>query len=107
MKLAELAKEPKLTKITIDDPSMVKTYGEAIEFWVYDRLDMETFMKLANLEGQQNMEDVVKVMKNLIMDEKGKPILANGKILPNDVMIKAVERTVVALGNFATPTSQT
>ena len=46
-------------------------------------------------------------MKELILDEKGKPILANGKVLPNDVMIKAVEKTVVALGNFVTPTSKT
>tara|TARA_R110002111_G_scaffold47166_6_gene84467 strand:- start:2181 stop:2504 length:324 start_codon:yes stop_codon:yes gene_type:complete len=105
MKLTELAKEPKLVKIEIDDESMVKTYGEVIEFWVYDRVDMETFMKLANLEGGQNMEHIVKVMKDLILDEKGNKIIDNNKVLPNDVMIKAVEKTVSALGNFATQTS--
>jgi hypothetical protein len=107
MKLAELAKEPKLVKISIDDESMVKTYGEIIEFWVYDRVDMETFMKLANLEGGQDIKDIVVVMKDLILDEEGNKILNNGKILPNDIMIKAVEKTVAALGNFATPTSKT
>lgn len=107
MKLAELAKEPKLTKVTIDDPGMITLYGEAIEFWVYDRVDMDTFMQLANLEGGQNIKDVVKVMKELILDEKGNKIISNGNVLPNDVMIKAVEKTVEALGNFATPTSTT
>lgn len=105
MKLTELAKEPKLTKITIDDETIVKSYGEAVEFWVYDRIDMETFMKLANLEGGQNIGSVLAVMKDLILDEKGNPVLVNGNVLPNDIMIKAVEKTVQALGNFATPTS--
>ena len=105
MKLTQLAKAPKLTKITIDDEIIVKNYGEAVDFWVYDRVDMETFMKLANLEGGQNIKDVIVVMKDLILDEEGKPVIANGNILPNDVMIKAVEKTVEALGNFVTPTS--
>ena len=107
MKLKELAKEPQLTKIVLDDQSLVERYKDPIEFWVYDRVDMSTFMKLANLQGQQQMEEGVNVMKESILDEKGKPILANGKVLPNDVMIKAVEKTVVALGNFVTPTSKT
>jgi hypothetical protein len=106
MKLETLAKEPKLTKIVIDDESMVKTYGEIIEFWVYDRVDMATFMSLANLQGEQNIGDVVTTMKDLILDEKGNKVLKNGKILPNDIMIKAVEKTVIALGNFVTPTSK-
>ena len=106
MKLNELAKEPKLTKITIDDAALVKKYGEAIEFWVWDRVDMSTFVKLANLEGEQNIADVVDAMKTLILDEKGNTIINDKNILPNDVMIKAVEKTVVALGNFATPTSK-
>jgi tryptophan synthase beta subunit len=107
MKLEELSKEPKLTKITIDDEILVEKYGEAIEFWIYDRVDMSTFMKLASLEGEQNISDVVNTMKELILDEKGNQILSEKKVLPNDVMIKAVEKTVVALGNFATPTSKT
>lgn len=107
MKLNELAKEPKLTKITIDDATLVEKYGEAIEFWVWDRVDMSTFVKLANLEGEQNIADVVEAMKTLILDEKGNTIINDKNILPNDVMIKAVEKTVVALGNFATPTSKT
>jgi hypothetical protein len=106
MKLAELAKEPKLISIKIDDPGIVEKYGEDVEFWVYDRVDMETFMALANLEGGQDIGRIVAVMKDLILDDKGNKVIANGKILPNDVMIKAVEKTVEALGNFATQTSQ-
>jgi len=105
MKLTQLAKEPKLVKVEIDDEPIVKQYGETIEFWVYDRVDMETFMNLANLEGKQNISQVIKVMKDLILDEKGNKIINDKNVLPNDVMIKAVEKTVTMLGNFVTPTS--
>jgi len=50
MKLTELAKEPQLTKIVLDDQSLVERYNDPIEFWVDDRVDMTTFMKLANLQ---------------------------------------------------------
>jgi len=106
MKLNQLAKEPKLTKVSIDDPAIVKSYGEPIEFYVYDRVDMATFMKLANLQGEKNIADVVETMKELILNEDGSPVVVTGKVLPNDIMIKAVEKTVQTLGNFATQTSK-
>lgn len=106
MKLSALAKEPKLVKIEIDDSIIVETYGEIIEFWIYDRVDMETFMALASLEGEKNISEVINLMKNLILDDQGKPVMSDKKFLPNDIMIKAVEKTVQALGNFATLTSK-
>ena len=36
MKLNELAKEPKLTKIIIDDAALVEKYGEPIKFHIYE-----------------------------------------------------------------------
>jgi len=107
MNLSELAQEPKLQKVTIDDTNLIDRYGEPIHFWVYDRVNMETFMKLANLEGKQELDKIVDVMKELILNEDGEPIMSDGKVLPNDIMIKAVEKTVSTLGNFVTQTSQT
>lgn len=104
MNLTELAKTPKLVKVTIDDEKIVKKYGETINFWIYDRVDMEKFMALANLDGKTDIANVVNTMKDLILDEKGNKIIDGGRILPNDVMIKAVEVTVTQLGNEMTPT---
>lgn len=106
MKLSELAKNPKLVKVVIDDEKLVAKYGEPVEFFIYDRVDMEKFMALASLDGKQNIAEVVKTMKDLILDEKGNKVIDGGKILPNDIMIKAVEATVVQLGNEMTPTLQ-
>lgn len=105
MKLTELAKAPKLIKITIDEAALVEKYGEAIEFWVYDRVDMETFMRLATLEGKSSIDKIIVVMKDLILDEQGNKILDDNKILPTDVMIKAVEETIARLGNQKAPTT--
>lgn len=104
MNLTELAKTPKLVKVTIDDEKIVAKYGEPVNFWIYDRVDMEKFMALANLDGKTDIANVVNTMKDLILDEKGNKIIDGGKILPNDIMIKAVETTVVQLGNEMTPT---
>jgi len=105
MKLEALASKPKLIKITIDDKDIVSTYGEAIEFHVYDRQDMDTFMSLATLDSESQFTDIAKVVATLIMDEKGKLVLGDGEVLPMDLTIKTVEKVVTHLGNLMTPTS--
>ena len=107
MKLTQLASKPQLTKITIEDENIVEKYGEAIEYWIYDRTDMDTFMKLASLEGKSSLDKIVTVMQDLILDEEGNKILDDGKVLPTDVMIKAVEETIKNLGNQKPLTTMT
>ena len=104
MKLSQLTSKPKLEKIVIDDEKIVASYGEPIEFWVYDRQGMDTFMKLATLEGEQDVATISEVVKNLILDEKGNKILDGDNLLPVDVMIKCIEVTVRRLGNSITQT---
>jgi len=43
----------------------------------------------------------------MVMDEKGNKILTDGNVLPVDVMLKVVEKTVTRLGNSVTQTSKT
>ena len=105
MKLEALASKPKLIKITIDDEDIIATYGEAVEFHVYDRQNMDTFMSLASIEGNSQFSDIAKVVAGLIMDEKGKLVLGDGEVLPMDLTIKTVEKVITHLGNLMTPTS--
>lgn len=105
MKLEALASKPKLMKITIDDETLVAKYGDAIEFHIYDRQDMDTFMKLASTEGVNQFSDIAKVVQTLVLDEKGKQVLADGNTLPIDIMVKVVEAVIERLGNTMTQTS--
>lgn len=105
MKLAELAAEPKLTKITIDSEDVVKNYGEPIEFWVYDRQEMDVFMKLASI-SDNDMGHISEVVSDIVLDENGNKIFKDGVTIPTDVMLKVIEEVVTHLGNGVSQTSK-
>ena len=103
MKLNELSAEPKLIKLTIDDENTVKQYGESIDFWVYDRQPMRVFMQLATLD-KENFGELAELVVNLILDEKGKPMLKAGAEPPANVMMHAITKIVGELGNLNSQT---
>lgn len=108
MKLADLATTPKLKCITIDDEAIVAKYGESVDFWMYDRVNMTTYMKLANLENEENQFDnIVESMKDIMLDEDGTPIIKDKELLPPDILVKAVEKAIQNLGNQVAPTTTT
>jgi hypothetical protein len=104
MKLQALASKPQLVKVSIDDEAIVASYGEAIEFFIYDRQDMDTFMKLASLEGGGSVGEITTLVTDMVLDEKGDKILVDGNALPVDIMLKVVEKVITQLGNSVTQT---
>ena len=89
MKLAELSQKPQLMKILIDKPELVEKYGEELEFYIYDRQSLDTFSKLANAK-QDDFGGVAILLKELILDEDGNPVIKEDHVLPMDVMIEAI-----------------
>jgi hypothetical protein len=98
MKLSQLTAKPKLIELKIDDEAIVKEYGETLEFYVYDRQTMDTFMKLATID-QNNFHQIADIVKEMVLDEKGKPILKGEETLPMDVMLIVIDKVVNSLGN--------
>jgi hypothetical protein len=107
MKLSELTSDAQLIKITLDDEKIVEKYGETIEFWIQDRQDLDVYMNLAQLEGETDIVHLSKIVRKIVLDEKGKQILGEGKMLPFDIMIKVIEEAVKQLGNSLTQTLTT
>lgn len=97
MKLSQLSAEPKLVEITLDDEDTLKMYKEPVTFYTYDRQPMEVFMKLANIDNN-NMSNVIDVVKNLILDENGDRIVTKDKVLPMAVLMKAITKVTELLG---------
>lgn len=97
MKLSELAAKPQLQEIIIDDKDIVKAYGDSLSFFVMDRLPIETYTKLASVKTEDAGE-MYNVIKDLILDEKGLPVMADGNVLPMDVMTAAVIKVTETLG---------
>ena len=97
MKLQDLAAKPKLIKITIDDEETIATYGEPLEFYVYDRQPVENFMRLARL-GEGDFGDLVRATSDLILDEAGNKIITDENVLPQKVYTRVIERVIKQLG---------
>lgn len=97
MKLSQITSEPQLIEISLDDKDIVKQYGEALTFYTWDRQPMDVFMRLANLD-QKNTGELINVVKTLILDENGKPILTDKNMLPTGVLMKAIAKVTEQLG---------
>lgn len=99
MKLSELAKKPQLVEITIDDADIVEQFGEPLSFYTWDRQPMDTFLKLASIDNS-NIATVIDAVRNLILDEAGKPVLTGDATLPTAVMMRVINRVVESLGKL-------
>jgi hypothetical protein len=97
MKLTQIAAKPKLVKLTLDDEQIRERYGDALEFWIYDRQPMSQFVKLAQMKSD-NFGEVVEVINGMILDEDGNIIIKDDLVLPTDVMTKVVGVIVDTLG---------
>ena len=97
MKLTQLRAKPTLIKIDITDEDIVSKYGEALQFWIYDRQPIDTFVKLATANNT-DFGAVVEVINDMILDEEGNKIIVDDFVLPSDVMSKVVTKVVEVLG---------
>jgi hypothetical protein len=97
MKLSQLATEPKLIEVTIDDKETIKEYGEAITFYTWDRQPMTVFLQLATTD-QNNTGDILKICKGLILDETGTELLKDENMLPTKMLMKAISKVTELLG---------
>lgn len=103
MKLQQLAATPKLEKITLDHEDIIKEFGESIEFYVYDRQDLSTYMRLASI-NTENQGELFALVSDMVYDESGKHIINEKISLPINVMTKVIESVVKRLGNTQSQT---
>lgn len=97
MKLSNLTAKPQLVEFTIDDSESIAKYGEAITFHTWDRQPLDVFMRLASATDGKTT-DIISIVKDLILDEHGKPIITEEAMLPTDVLMKAIGLITQKLG---------
>ena len=97
MNLKNLASKPQLIKITLDDEDIVEKYGEAVEFWVYDKQPIEKFVKFAGA-GEQDYGLIIEFCSDLILDSEGNKVMVDGLVLPAHILMKCVNKVVEQLG---------
>jgi hypothetical protein len=97
MKISQLAAKPQLIKFVLDDEETVAEYGEPLDFYSWDRQPMDTFLKLADVAGKPGSQ-MIGILKDLILDENGQPVMVEGMALPGPVLFKVVNKLVESLG---------
>jgi hypothetical protein len=97
MKLSQLSAKPQLIDVHLDDEDTIKEFGEAIEFYTWDRQPLDVFMKLASASGTDT-GNIINIVRTLILDEKGKEILKDDAMLPTHVLMKAIAKVTELLG---------
>lgn len=90
MKLSELAKKPQLQKITINNEALVEKYGDELDFFVFDRQPLDIFTKLADVQ-EDNVGEYINILKDIIRNEDGEPVMTEELSLPIDVMTEAMK----------------
>ena len=97
MKLTQLAAKPQLIKIELNDEEVVKEFGEALEFWIWDRQPMDKFVRMAQMKGE-DMGELITAVNEMILDEEGNSIIKDELMLPTNIMTKVIGKVVETLG---------
>jgi hypothetical protein len=97
MKLTQLAAKPQLVKIELTDEDVIREFGEALEFWIWDRQPMDKFVRLAQMRGE-DMGELITAVNEMVLDEEGNPVIKDGLMLPTNVMTKVIGKVVETLG---------
>ena len=90
MNLKELATKPALVKLTIDDEEIVKQYGDTLDFYVYDKHQLDVFVELSTAQTSGDQNRINDLMSKLILDQNGKQVITKGYVLPPKVLSKAL-----------------
>lgn len=94
MELTKLVAKPQLIEVVIDNEHIVEEYGEAITFYTWDRLPLESYMSLVDDSDKSMLEQV----KPFMLDKDGNEILVNGMTLPGPVLTQAIHKIIEKLG---------
>jgi hypothetical protein len=104
MKLEALATKPKLQKITINDEDIVGKYGDEVDFWIYDRHDMDLYLRMSQVNST-DIAAISAVTREIVLREDGTPVLNEDEVLPPDMMLKVIEKAIQTMGNTQSQTS--
>lgn len=97
MKINQIASKPQLIMVTLDDEATIKELGEPLDFWTWDRQPLDKFMKLASIKNDKP-EEIIAVVKTLILDESGKEVITGDVMIPTQILIRIIQKVVETLG---------
>ena len=97
MKITDLARQPQLIEIVLDDPDTIRELGESLTYWTWDRQPMPVFLKLSSVRDS-DLSSMIEAVRELILDEDGQPVLTGDAMLPTGILLRIITRTVEQMG---------
>ena len=109
MNIGQFAKKPELIKIEINAPEIVEAYDGVVSFWILDSVDINTYFDFFKSQADSDGTKLNELMRSLILDEKGKRVIADGHVLPIDLALASLtainERLGKSKAKSSTPTT--
>ena len=105
MNINELAKTPELIKVTLDSEDLLTTYGEPIDFWMKDMVDINTYFDFFKSQTAEEGEKLNLLLRKIILKEDGSPSLLEDEGLPIDIAVAALSKINETLGKSRTKSS--
>jgi hypothetical protein len=105
MNIKEFASAPKLIEIKLDDTELMEKYKEPITFHTYDTVGLSTYFEFFNARTNSEYGMLDKMIKKLILDDKGKEVLKENEDLPIDIAAAAINKIGDILGKSQSKTS--
>lgn len=105
MNIKKYASKPQLIEVVLDNSDLLEKYGEPITFYTYDVVGMSTYFEFFNARSNGEYINLEKMIRKLVLDKDGKPVLESEEDLPIDIAAEAVNSIGELLGKSQHKTS--
>lgn len=95
--LKDLSTKPQLVRLTIDRPEIVEQYGDQLEFYILDRMSAEKYAEIISMD-QSDTRAIYMMLKDMILDETGQPVIDSERTLPANLLVEAVVKISEHMG---------
>jgi hypothetical protein len=102
MDIKQVARKPELVEVVLNEEHLVKEYGEPITFYMVDYVDINTYFDFFKSQSDKAGNELNSLMRKIILNKEGKPVLSEDEALPIDISIAALTKINETLGKSKT-----
>lgn len=96
MDISKLARKPKLQKLVLKDDDIIEMFGEPIEFYMYDHVDITSYFNFYKVQQSQDAALLNELLRKLVLKEDGTPAIKEEEVLPTQIVLSIL----IEINNF-------
>lgn len=87
MDIKQLVTKPKVIELEINTPEIIEKVGDSIVFYMKDHLDLATYFDFYKLQQNNDMNELMNLLRRVVLDSEGNPAIGPDEILPVDITL--------------------